>query len=71
MAQVPDGEDINTWDSTDAVWFKIYQDAFTGGQTWTSDGEKRFTHFQPGSPKIPAIDTDLPVSPGQASPPST
>lgn len=40
LARVPDGQDINTWDSTDAVWFKIYQDAFEGGQKWANSGKK-------------------------------
>lgn len=41
MAKVPEGEDINTWDPTDAVWFKIYQDSLVTGSSsasWTSDG---------------------------------
>lgn len=41
MARVPEGQDINTWDSTDAVWFKIYQDSLITGSSsasWTSDG---------------------------------
>ncbi|KAJ4417788.1 hypothetical protein N0V82_005954 [Gnomoniopsis sp. IMI 355080] len=42
MAKVPEGEDVNTWDPTDAVWFKIYQDSLVSGSstaTWTSDGK--------------------------------
>ncbi|CAN8097699.1 unnamed protein product [Discula destructiva] len=42
MAKVPDGADVNTWDPTDAVWFKIYQDALIPGSssaTWTSNGK--------------------------------
>lgn len=41
MAKVPEGEDVNTWDPTDAVWFKIYQDSLVSGSStakWTSDG---------------------------------
>lgn len=41
MAKVPEGEDVNTWDPTDAVWFKIQQDSLVSGSStakWTSDG---------------------------------
>lgn len=41
MAKVPEGQDITTWDPTDAVWFRIYADeADLSGSTitWPSDG---------------------------------
>lgn len=41
MAKVPEGEDVTTWDPTDAVWFRIYADAadLSGSTiTWPSDG---------------------------------
>jgi hypothetical protein len=48
LARVPDNADINTWDPTDAVWFRIYADQPTFGSqlTWPSNGtweEKRQT----------------------------
>lgn len=50
MAKVPEGEDVNTWDPTDAVWFKIQQDSLVSGSStakWTSDGMflNQINHF--------------------------
>jgi len=38
LAKVPDGADINTWDPTGAVWFRIYaeQPKFGSQLTWLS-----------------------------------
>lgn len=38
LAKVPEGADINTWDPTSAVWFRIYaeQPKFGGQLTWLS-----------------------------------
>lgn len=40
LAKVPAGQDINTWDPTTAVWFRIYADQPTFGSqlTWPSNG---------------------------------
>jgi hypothetical protein len=36
LAKVPEGQDINTWDPTGAVWFRIYaeQPKFGSQLTW-------------------------------------
>ncbi|KKY39326.1 putative glycoside hydrolase family 61 protein [Diaporthe ampelina] len=41
LAKVPAGQDINTWDPTSAVWFRIYAEQPTFGSqlTWTSNGK--------------------------------
>lgn len=41
LAKVPAGQDINTWDPTTAVWFRIYAEQPTFGSqlTWPSNGE--------------------------------
>jgi hypothetical protein len=38
LAKVPEGQDINTWDPTGAVWFRIYaeQPKFGSQVTWSS-----------------------------------
>lgn len=38
LAKVPEGADINTWDPTGAVWFRIYaeQPKFGSQLTWLS-----------------------------------
>jgi hypothetical protein len=38
LAKVPEGQDINTWDPTNAVWFRIYaeQPKFGSQLTWQS-----------------------------------
>jgi hypothetical protein len=40
LAKVPSGQDINTWDPTNAVWFRIYAEQPTFGSqlTWPSNG---------------------------------
>lgn len=39
LAKVPDGQDINSWDPTGAVWFRIYaeQPKFGSQLTWLSE----------------------------------
>jgi hypothetical protein len=38
LAKVPEGQDVNTWDPTGAVWFRIYaeQPKFGSQLTWLS-----------------------------------
>ncbi|KAJ4348779.1 uncharacterized protein N0V89_010157 [Didymosphaeria variabile] len=38
LAKVPEGQDVNTWDPTGAVWFRIYaeQPKFGSSLTWLS-----------------------------------
>jgi len=50
MAQVPEGQDVNSWNATGDVWFKIYQQtpSFTSaGMTWPSDNEQIFNFTIP------------------------
>lgn len=58
MAKVPEGEDVNTWDPTDAVWFKVYQDSLVAGastSSWTSDGTSYSNH--PSNPPVSNTNT--------------
>lgn len=75
---MPEGQDITTWDPTDAVWFRIYADqADLSGSTitWPSDGEFRIASLKHSYPLLSReqqsatlANTDLPA---QAKPPST
>lgn len=39
LAKIPDGQDVNSWDPTSAVWFRIYaeQPKFGSQLTWLSE----------------------------------
>jgi len=45
LAKVPAGQDINTWDPTGAVWFRIYaeQPKFGSQLTWLGEFTSRLT----------------------------
>ena len=44
MARVPDGQDVDSWEPTGDVWFKIAQEGPAGDWSWPTQGERSSFH---------------------------